>query len=250
MGLVLIENDGTSGYPRLRHYQHPSWRKAGWLAPIQLDAEGNIFTAPAPLISVLDNPLRQQNTIYRVDALTGVMDEFMQLPLPDSSSRNNPYGIIGMVYLCEAGVLYVSTVFGSDRFTERGGVYAIHVKEKRIIDQVTGIDVMGMGITTVTGKRKLFFGTGRSSKVYSVELKANGRFSGKPVTEFSLAGMGIRGDDKVRRIRTNDLGNLLVHGIEFNYNLIAPQEKQETVYLFEFDTERKTWSNKSAGNRE
>src|SRR5262245_11357319 len=52
MGLVLVENSGTTYNPQLRYFQHPSWKKAGWLAPIQIDGEGNIYTAPAPFISV------------------------------------------------------------------------------------------------------------------------------------------------------------------------------------------------------
>src|SRR3981081_872925 len=123
MGLVLVENKGTRDQPKLDYYQHPSWKKGGWLAPIVLDETGNIFTAPAPFINVLNNPIRDQNVVYKVDAHTGMMDEFIRLPLPDSLNSNNPYGIIGMVYLCGAGVLYVSTIIGSDRFIERGGLY-------------------------------------------------------------------------------------------------------------------------------
>ncbi len=250
MGIVLVENIGVAANPRFRYFQHPTWRKAGWLAPIQLDGDGNIFTAPAPFISVLDNPLQNQNSVYKVDAITGLMDEFIRLPFPDSLSQNNAYGIIAMVFLCQAGVLYISTVLGSDRFTERGAVYAIDLKSKEIIDRVTAVDVMGMGITYITGKPKLFFGTGRSSTVYSIDLKANGKFAGKPIAEFTLAELGPRGDDKVRRIRTNESGNLLVHGIEFNYNLIAPHEKQETVYSFEYDGEQKKWVNRVGGKGE
>jgi hypothetical protein len=241
MGLVLVEKTGTANQPSLRYFQHPSWKKGGWLAPIVLDETGSIFTAPAPFINMLDNQLSNQNTIYRIDAQTGIMDEFMRLPLPDTLSGNNAYGIIGMVYLCGAGILYVSTVLGSDRFVERGGLYAVDVKAKKIVDQITGVDVMGMGISYITGQRKLFFGSGRSSAIFSIDLKKDGRFSGKTTEEFSLAGLGSRGDDKVRRIRTDENGNLLVYGVDFNYNLIAPSEKQETVYPFNYDPIQGKW---------
>ena len=241
MGLVLGENAGTADRPQLRYYQHPSWRTGGWLAPIQIDREGNIFTAPAPFISVLDNPVKNQNTLFKVDTHTGVMEEFMRLPFPDSLTTNNPYGIIGLAYLCDVGVLYVSTILGSDRFAVRGGIYAIDIKSRQVIDKHLGIDAMGMGISSVTGTRKLYFGNGRNSSIYSVPLTSNGKFDGSEIVEFSLDGLGARGDDKVRRIRTDDSGNLTVYGIEFNYNLIAPREKQETVYNFNYNSENKSW---------
>jgi len=242
MGLVLIENTGSADQPNLQYYQHPSWSKGGWLAPIVLDESGNIFTSPAPFINTLNNPVKEQNTIYRVDRFTAEMEEFIRLPEPDSITSNNAYGIIGMVYLCEAGVLYVSTVSGSDRFVERGGLYAIDVKTKKLVDAIVGIDVMGMGISYITGQRKLYFGSGRDSKIYSLQLSEKGRFIGKPEEAFSIEELGPRGDDKVRRIIADQNGNLQVHGIEFNFNLIAPREKQETVYYFKFDIDQGKWT--------
>ena len=179
MGLVLVEKTGSLNQPQFRYYQHPSWKKGGWLAPIVLDETGALFTAPAPFINMLDNPLSGQNTIYRVDAQSGIMDEFLRLPVPDSLTATNAYGIIGMVYLCEAGILYVSTVLGSDRQTERGALYAIDIKAKKIVDKISSVDVMGMGITYITGKRQLFVGSGRSSSVFAIRLRSEERRVGK-----------------------------------------------------------------------
>jgi hypothetical protein len=243
MGLALLQSD-QPGNPRARitkTYQHPSWKMGGWLAPINLDENGNIFTAPAPFINILYNPVSNNNTIYRVDTRTGQMEEFMRLPLSDSINTDNPFGIIGMNYLCESGTLYVSSVAGSSRYAENGHIYAIDIKKKKIIDQLDHIDALGIGITYITGKRKLFYGTGRNSDIMSVTLHANGNFSGAPQKEFTLENLGPRGDDKVRRIRTDANGNLIVHGMEFNFNLIAPREKQETIYNFFYDEENKKW---------
>jgi len=242
MGLVLVENQGTLDRPSIRYYQHPSWKDAGWLSPIQLDETGNVYTSPAPFINVLDNPIQRQNTIYKVEALTGEMKEFLQLPLPDSLNNNNPYGILGLLYFCEGNILYASTIAGSDRHVIKGGIYAIDIKTKKIIDQLPAVDAIGMGISYVTGERRLYFGTGRTSEIFSVLLSADGKFEGKPGLAFTLEGLGPRGDDKVRRIRSDQNGNLLVYGIEFNYNLIAPREKPETLYEFWYsDTEKKWW---------
>ena len=243
MGLVLQQSE-QPGNPHARitkSFQHPSWKKGGWLAPIILDESGNIFTAPAPFINILNNPIANNNTIYRVDSKTGEMDEFLRLPFADSINTDNPFGVIGMIYLCESGTLFVSTVAGSRRYEENGHIYAIDIKKKKIIDQLDHTDAMGMGITYITGKRKLFFGTGRNAYIMSVNLSTRGKFTGSPQKEFTLENLGPRGDDKVRRIRTDQNGNLIVQGMEFNFNLIAPREKQETIYNFYYDAENKKW---------
>jgi hypothetical protein len=243
MGLLLLQSE-QPGNPNARitkTFQHPSWKQGGWLAPILVDDAGNIFTSPAPFINILDNPIANNNTIYRVDGKTGVMEEFMRLPFRDSINPQNPYGIIGMIYLCETGTLYVSSVAGSRLHEENGHIYAIDLKSKKIIDQIEHIDAMGMGITYTTGKRQLFFGNGRNSDIKSVVLNAAGKFSGSAEFAFSLANLGSRGDDKVRRIRSDQSGNLSVYGMEFNFNMIAPREKQETIYKFVYNEETKNW---------
>ena len=243
MGLVLIQSPkpGDPAVAPAKVYQHPSWKMGGWLAPIMVDDKGNIFTSPAPLINVLNNPASGQNTIYKVDAASGVMEEFMRLPIADSTEQN-AFGIIGMAYLCETNTLYVSSIAGSDRQHERGVIYAIDVNEKKIIDRLTATDAMGMGISYITGQRKLFFGNGRNSGVSSITLDKKGMFNGKPEFAFSLAGLGPRGDDKVRRINVDKAGDLTIIGMEFNFNLIAPAEKQEAYYKAEYFFDEKKWT--------
>jgi outer membrane protein assembly factor BamB len=243
MGLVLRESSqaGNPNAPVTKQMQHPSWLTGGWLAPILIASNGDIFTSPAPFINILNNPISNNNTIYKVDGKTGVMEVFLKLPSSDSINTDNPFGIIGMALLCETNTLYVSSLAGSKRHNENGHIYAIDITNGKIIDQVNNTDAMGMGISYVTGKRKLYFGTGRSSDVFDISLDKNGKFVGKPSLAFTLQDLGIRGDDKVRKIRTDSKDNLVINAMEFNYNLIAPREKQESVYKFAFDEETKKW---------
>jgi hypothetical protein len=243
MGLVLKQSTqaGNPNAPVSKQMQDPSWLKGGWLAPILIASNGDIFTSPAPFINILNNPISNNNTIYRVDSKTGVMQEFLKLPSSDSINTDNPFGIIGMALLCETNTLYVSSLAGSKRHNENGHIYAIDINSGKIIDQINNTDAMGMGISYITGKRKLYFGTGRSSDVYDVTLDKKGKFSSKPTFAFTLQDLGIRGDDKVRKIRPDNKDNLVINAMEFNYNLIAPREKQESVYKFAYDEESRKW---------
>ncbi len=243
MGLVLIEANNKTNLAegKAKQYQDSSWKQAGWLAPIQIDDKGNVFTGPAPFINVLDNAARDQNTVYRVDCQTGKMAPFAMLPFPDSLNSFNPFGIIGLIYLCETGSLYVSSIACSDRLHHRGAIYQLDGTSGKIISQLPATDALGMGIAYTSGQRRLYFGVLQTSDVYSVKLKKDGSFEGKAKLEFSLQGLGPRGDDKVRRIRLDKDGSLLIYGMEFNVNLVAPSEKQETIYRFSYDEETGKW---------
>lgn len=246
-GLVLLElnQPGDTSLGGRKLYQHPSWQQGGWLGPLQVDPEGNCYVAPVPMVNVLDNPAEKQHHIYRVDGNTGIMAEYMQLPLPDSIPTENPYGILGLAYRCEGDVLYVSSVLGSTRREERGAIYAIDTKSKEVIDVLSGIDAFGLGISYISGKRVLYFGLARQPEIWQITLNADGGFQGKPSLAASLEGLGPRGDDKARRIRFDKNNHMIVSAVEFNFNLTAPTEKQESVYTFAFSEESRSfvWKN-------
>jgi hypothetical protein len=46
---------------------------------------------------------------------------------------------------------------------------------------------------------------------------------------------------QARRIRFDKNGDMLINGIEFNYNLTAPTEKQEALYRFRYYDDIKKW---------
>lgn len=241
-GLVLLQLQNVNDTTGKQVYQDSSWRMTGSAGPIQVDAAGNCYVAPVPVINTLQNPAEKQNIIYKVDAVTGIMREFVKLPAEVEPSAENPYGILGFAYLCEPGILYASSVFGSNRKRSAGKIYAIDITTGNILEAYNCDDPIGMGISYISGQRRLYYGSARRPEVWSVELSSEGRFADKPKFEFSIEGSGPRGDDKVRRIRFDkSTGEMLVIGVEFNFNLTAPTEKQETIYRFRFDESSGKW---------
>ena len=240
MGLLLIGISNDTGGRKM--YQHPSWTTGGWLAPIQLDNYVNLFTAPAPVVNVLKNAPDSQNVIYKVDGATGEMRLFTSLGEPAKTENQNPYGIMSLCYLCESDLLYVATVAGSTRTKEAGGLYCIDAATGKVKDKLMGFDPFGTGICYIEGKRKIYFGKARTSEIFSVELTASGKFSGKPQLVVSLDGLGPRGDDKAKKIRFTTKGEMIVEGYEFNFNLIAPAEKQTTNYYFRYNANNEKWN--------
>lgn len=241
MGMVLKEFPLPNSNTLPKIYQHPSWKTAGWLSPIQIDKFGNVFTASAPFISVLDNPVQKQNTIYIINSTDGIMKEFMQLPQPDSNDHRNPFGILSIAFNCKKNILYVSSVAGSTAEKEMGCIYAIDIEKKKIIDQLEGNDFFGIQVVVADGKLLLLAGSTRNSGIYSIKINNNGTFGNSPEKVSGIEGLGLRGDDKVKKIIFKSEDVIQVKGLDFNYNLIAPTEKQESSYDFNFDLESKKW---------
>ena len=241
-GLVLIEfNNTPSGTTIDKTWQPKSWSRYGSMGPITTDDKGNSYVAPVPEINVLDNPVEEQNVIYKVDSYTSEMAPFIKLPLPTTMNNQNPYGLLGLYFDCSAKILYASSISGSDENNERGVIYAINTETGKVVDSYKGIDAMGLCVGGITGQKRLYIGSSRNSTAYSIELLKNGKFTGSVKKEFSLDMLGPRGDDKVRKIRFDNMGIMMVAGIDFNYNLKATSEKRESLYRFIFNPAEKKW---------
>jgi hypothetical protein len=241
MGLLVTEIATLEGQS-VKTYQHPSWKKAGWLGPLVLTEKGEIWVAPVPVINTLENKTTEQNRLWKVDGRTGEMSLAVELPMPSQALQGqNPYGLIGLGYDCDTQVLYASSVSGSTMDVERGRLYAIEAKSNKILGQLDSLDAFGVGVGTVLGAKRLYYGSARHGGVFSIALLPDGTFSGKPRLELSLNDLGPRGDDRARKIRFGTDGSLSITGIEFYYNLTAPTEKQETVYQFKYNEGEGRW---------
>ena len=236
--LAVIE---VGDAPTHRTWVHPSWAQYGTMGPLAVDEQGNVYVAAIPMIDVINRSGPQQNTIYKVESSTGEMKPYLTLPGADSSSDENPYGILGLYYDCYAQKLFVSSVAGSTRRQENGRLFCIDLSSGKVVDELDQADAIGLASSGASGKYCLYFGSARSPAIYAVSLDKEGHFKGRPAPAFSLQNLGPRGDDKARRIRVDKNGDLLVSGIEFNYNLTAPTEKQESTYRFRYSDEAGAW---------
>ena len=240
-GIVLVQFPANNLDTMQRIYQDTSWSIFGVMGPITTDETGNCYTAPIPFVNTLENTLSTINTIYKIDQQNGKMESFMQLPKIDSVAGVIPFGVLGLYYDCHGKKLYASTVGGSTIEKENGHLYVIDMSTKKIIDQINNVDAMGLFVGGFTGEKRLYFGNARNSELKSISLNKEGEFNGKPQTELSLDGLGPRGMDKARRIRFDQYGNLIIHGIDFSFNLAAQSDRPESVYKFGYNREDKKW---------
>lgn len=240
-GLMLIQPPKIPS-DTFRTYQDPSWSQYGDFGSIATDDQGNAYVYSIPFINTLNISLSTLHTIYKVDAQSGKMAPFMQLPKIDSIAGINSFGMLGIYFDCHAKLLYVSTVGGSTAEKEKGKIYALDPSTKTIKDEYESGDAMGICVGGVSGQKRLYFGKARNSEVHSIELRKDGSFKSNTLkTELSIDDIGPRGDDKVRKIRFDKNGYMNVYGVEFNYNLSGQLDKPETFYQFRFDRLDEKW---------
>ncbi len=242
-GLALVEIGPNGDVSRKgRTFQHPSWDDGGYLGPISRDSQGNVYAAPIPVISTFYNPTVGQNDLYRVDGLSGVLTRALSLPFAREPDDTNPYGILGLTLDCDTNSLYVSSVMGSTRKREYGRIFRVDLASGKVITQIDGVDAIGMGVFNGARGKRLYFGSARRSEIRAIALDDAGNFSGQPRVVIDLDGLGPRGDDKARRISFLANNTMIVYGIEFAFNLIAPTEKQETQYRFAYAAAADGWT--------
>lgn len=243
VGMALIESEqpGNPNAKIIKVIQDSSWTDKGFLGAICTDQSGNSYVLPSAKVNLLKNPLEKQNTIYKVDANSGLMSPYVQIPMDKLPGSFNPFGLLGSFYDCSTGQLIVSTVAGSSENREIGKVCKIDIKTKEITTLIEHKDIYGLALHIHQGKRILFLSSARASKLYSLELDDRNNPVGTMKEEFSISGLGPRGDDKIRKIRFTSDGRMQLNTILFYFNLTAPSEDQQSKMMFTYDLKSKTW---------
>ncbi len=234
-GLRIIEARRNGKYLQL-----PGWDKFGFLGLYTLDNKGNIFTAPMPYVSIDINPPKEQDRILKVDARTGRMSVFMNLPFTKPPSAKNPFGVIGLEYDCTTNSLYATSVAGSTYKKEYGKIFQINPDTKIILDTYDNLDAMGVTIFAGKTGRRIYIGLARKPEVYSIGLDEQGGFKHDLRFEFSLKDVSGGADVKAHRMRIKD-NVMTLKAREFSYSLITASVSMRTIYKYKYNPEKDKW---------
>lgn len=242
-GIVLIRFDNQNAIKNqnTKYYQDPTWDDFGYLSAITTDENGNTYVIPSPNVNNLYNPPEQQNTILRIDALTGKLEPFAKIPMDKLPHQKNPFGLMGIFYDCSSKHLIVSTIAGSDEQHELGKVCAVSIGSKEVKVILQERDIMGVALHLKEGVKTLYLGSARKPELYAVPVDENYKMLSQPLLEFSINGLEPRGDDRIKKIRfANDLTMLLTTTM-FYYNLTAPSDTQQSRLQLTWDIQTKRW---------
>lgn len=233
-GVLLMD------YQNGKTWAHPTWDQYGNFGQLSISNTGKVYLAPIPVVNVASEPELGFNTIFQINPTTGVLEPFIQLSPKQEYHIQNPFGLLGLTFDCSSNVLYATSVYGSTNDEENGCIYAIDVSNKKVIDQYKGIDGFGCVVSGITGEKRLYFGSARTSDIFSIELSRKGTFIGNHQKDFSIDLLGPRGDDKAKKIVCKN-NKIQITGYEFNYNLVAPTESQQTKFHFSYNKLSNSW---------
>ena len=223
-------------------FQHPSWSAAGNLGAYTRDGEGNIYVAPAPFSSVELNPPEEQTILHIIPSQEGIMAPYLEVPAAQAPTEQNPFGVMGLFFDCDTNSLYAASIAGSTAQDEVGRIVRIDTANREIVGQLDGIDALGIAVHNGAGGKRLYYGLARNSAVMSIALDEAGNFSGEPRQEFFLAGLPGGGNDKAQRITfTQDDGQMVIKGVQFDYTLRSSSETERMLYTFTYLPSEDTW---------
>lgn len=225
-----------------RKLYHPTqWGQYEHMGTYALDAQGNLYLAPIPYISIKPTTFNLQKNLYIIDSESGKLSIWMHLDdvVPDA---RNPYGIVALVYDCDDGTLWVSAIDKSDYRRSRGRIYHIDPKRKKVLQRITGYDLLSLALVATHRGKFLLGGSAREPKLLAFPIE-NGSLQKKPLLVVGLDDPQAR----IRKIRPLKPDMIKIETIPFSYTLIAAssREGERQKYTLRFDRNENRWKRES-----
>jgi hypothetical protein len=243
LGMAVVESDPQNGQ-RLRHWQHPSWRQAGQLSSFAVDGAGNIYVIPAPRVNLADNPPALQNRVYKIDSSTAEMKVLLEFPVKAPVSQRNPFAGMGLSMDCAGNRLWLSTVAGSGPQQQLGQLLRIDLQDPvKAHSVLENFDGFGLAPFTAGDKRGVLLASARDSSLHRLWLDADGNANGKPERWLSIENQGPLGNERIRKVDISPDGQLVLAGVQFNFNLAQPSAQQQRIkYRFAWNAEQRDYA--------
>ena len=227
-GLAFLYGQNLSKFVHLK-----TWEKFDYFSTYALDPSGNMYLSPMPFISVKENTFEFQKSIYKLDSNSGNLSVWMSLD-EVKAGGNNPFGIIALAYDCDDHSLWVSAIDETSYDVNRGVIYHIDLKSKKILERVDGVDALSLTLVQSAKGKQLLFGGARESMLYALDTKTLN------VTKlFELP----NSHEHIRKIKVRGENFLELQTIPFSYTLIAETSggDDRKYYHLQWDTSSLVW---------
>jgi hypothetical protein len=148
--------------------------------------------------------------------------------LPGAASERNPFGVLGLAYVCDLNLVYAGSVIGSTPTTEAGGVVVLGPDGQIRGVALEGVDVMGVTVVRLGEGYLLLAGLARSPEIVAVPLDAQGLAAGPATPVVDLTAGGATQSERARKLRLVN-GELVVDLVPFNFSLQTSASGQTQV---------------------
>jgi len=227
-GLAFLYGQGLTKALHLK-----TWEKFDYFSTYALDPKGNMYLTPMPFISVKENTFELQENIYKLDTNSGKLAVWMHLD-EVKAGGNNPFGVIALAYDCDDHSLWVSAIDETSYDVNRGVIYHIDIKSKKILERVDGVDALSLTLVKSAKGKQLLFGGARKSMLYALDTKAL-----KIKELFELP----NSHEHIRKIKVRGKSFLELQTIPFSYTLIAETsgEDDRKYYQLKWNSPSLVW---------
>ena len=231
-GLAFLYGEGLTKSLHLK-----TWEKFDYFSTYALDPMGNMYLTPMPFISVKEKTFEFQKNIYKLDTNSGKLSVWMTLD-DVLASLNNPFGVISLVYDCEDNTLWVSAIDETSYKVNRGVIYHIDIKTKKILQTINGIDALTLQLIRSEKGKYLLVGNARKNELNAFQIKQKKLIS-KTLTLVKLADA----HEHIRKIKIRANNVLELQTIPFSYTLIAETSGNDdrNYYLLEWNELSASW---------
>jgi hypothetical protein len=224
--------------PNFSKVIHPKvWERFEHFSTYTLDEQGNAYLAPMPFISIKPTTFNLQKNIYKLDSQTGKLEIFMNLD-DVRPTASNPYGVISLVYDCDDHTLWVSAIDESDYREQKGVIYHIDVKSKRVLQKVEGFDALTITLLKSEKGKFLLAGSARENALYAYTIEQGKLASqAKKLLELPTA------SEHIRKIKVLGKNLLDLQTISFSYTLIAETsaDNERNHYTAQWNDTTSSW---------
>jgi len=215
---------------------HPkAWENFEHFSTYALDKKGNVFLAPMPFISIKPTTFNLQKNIYKLDSLTGKISIFIHFDevLPSAS---NPYGIISLVYDCDDDTLWVSAIDESNYREEKGVIYHIDIKSKKILQKIEGTDALTLRLLKSKNGKFLLAGSAKKNALYAFKIEQQEIVQNSKIKLLELPSA----NERIRKIKIRKENILELQTIPFSYTLVAEtsDKNERREYRVEWDSRK------------
>ncbi|CAA6819881.1 MAG: Unknown protein [uncultured Sulfurovum sp.] len=219
---------------KLRQFLHlKTWEKFDYFSTYVFDPQGHTYLTPMPYISIKEKTFEFQKNIYKVDTHSGKLSIWMTLEEVKATSRN-PYGLISLDYDCDDHTLWVSAIDETSYSLNKGVIYHIDIKSKKILNKIEGFDALSLKLVTSNTGKQLLFGGAKDNVLYALDITS--------LTIKKLFELPNR-EEKIRKIKLRNQNLLELQTIPFGYSLIAQtsQTGNRRYYQLKWNDSYSSW---------
>ena len=205
---------------------HPKqWEQYEHFSTYALDTQGNIYLIPTPFISIHPTTFTLQQKLFRLNSRTGKIEIFMDFDdvHPDP---HNPYGLNAIAYDCDDHTLWVGAIDESDYRRQRGVIYHIDPRTKKVLQRISGFDTLTLAIIHAAGGKYLLAGSARDHSLYAFAMTKGHGAEGTPHKVLDLPDPNAH----IRKIKILSRNRLELQTIPFTYSLIAQTARQDRIH--------------------